>query len=128
MTKHIRTALAVSFGILVGGIGFSALHAQTKVPMAYWVTEVLEMQNQEAFSKAIQAVAPTVPKFGGRYIVLGGKLTADVGPVPARITIIAFDSPDKAQQWLTDPAAKAARDEVNKYVKTRGYIVEGTTN
>ena len=73
-------------------------------------------------------LSPTVQQFGGRYIVLGGKLTADVGPVPKRITIIAFDSIDKAQGWLNDPRARSARDEVNKHAKTRAYTVEGTAN
>ena len=107
-------------------LSFGTLYAQTKAPAVYWVTEVLELQDQAAFMTAIQAVSPTVKQFDGRYIVLGGKLTADVGPVPKRITIIAFDSMDKAQGWLNDPRAKSARDEVNKHAKTRAYTVEGT--
>jgi uncharacterized protein (DUF1330 family) len=128
MATLIKTALALMTGVLLGVIGFNALHAQTKALPAYWVTEVLEMQDQAAFMKAIQAVPPTVQKFGGRYIVLGGQLTADVGPVPKRIAIVAFDSMDKAQGWLTDPTAKGLRDEVNKHAKTRAYTVEGTAN
>ena len=123
MTRHIKIAFALIIGVVLGGGG---LHAQTKAPAAYWVTEVLEMQDQAAFMKAIQAVPATVQQFGGRYIVLGGKLTADVGPVPNRITIIAFDSMEKAQGWLSDPRAKSLRDEVNKHAKTRAYAVEGT--
>jgi uncharacterized protein (DUF1330 family) len=127
MTTHIKTALALITGVVLGGIGFDALHAQSKPQPVYWVTEVLEMQDQAAFTKAIQAVPPTMQNFGGRYIVLGGKLTADVGPVPKRITIIAFDSPEKAQGWLSDPTARGARDEVNKHAKTRAFAVEGTS-
>ncbi len=123
MKTHIKTLGAL---IIVALVSFGTLYAQTKTPAAYWVTEVLELQDQAAFMTAIQAVSPTVQQFGGRYIVLGGKLTADVGPVPKRITIIAFDSIDKAQGWLNDPRAKSARDEVNKHAKTRAYTVEGT--
>ena len=125
MKAHIKTAGALMIGVVLGGVSLSTLSAQTKAPAAYWVTEVLELQDQAAFMTAIQAVSPTVQQFG-RYIVLGGKLTADVGPVPKRITIIAFDSMNKAQGWLNDPKAKAARDEVNKHAKTRAYTVEGT--
>jgi Domain of unknown function (DUF1330) len=88
MTTHSKTALALMTGIVLGGVGFGALHAQTKAQPAYWVTEVLEMQDQPAFTKAIQAVPPTLQNFGGRYIVLGGKLAADIGPVPKRIAIL----------------------------------------
>jgi uncharacterized protein (DUF1330 family) len=56
------------------------------------------------------------------------KLTADIGPVPKRIAIVAFDSLDKAQGWLSDPTARRRRDEVNKYAQARAYAVEGTVN
>jgi uncharacterized protein (DUF1330 family) len=128
MKTRIGTLIALLSGIVIGGVGFGALHAQTRTAPAYWVTEVLEMGDQTAFTKAIQAVPPTLQPFGGRYIVLGGKIGADVGPPPRRITIVAFDSMDKAEKWISDPAAAAARGEVNKYVKTRGYTVEGVAN
>jgi len=108
MTTHIKTALALMTGVVLGGVGFGALRAQTKAQPAYWVTEVLEMRDQAAFMKAIQAVPPTVQNFGGRYIVLGGKLTADIGPVPKRIAIVAFDSMDKAQGMVERPHGPGA--------------------
>ena len=128
MKRSITLGLALLTGIAIGATAISQLNAQTKTPAAYWVTETLEMTDQAAFTKAIPAVMPTVQKFGGRYIVLGGKIAADMGTAPKRITIIAFDSLEKAQQWLSDPAAVAARAEVNKYAKTRAYTVEGNPN
>ena len=128
MAVKIKTALALAIGIVLCSLGYSALHAQTKTMAAYWVSEVLEMTDQAAFMKAIAAVPPTMQAFGGRYIVLGGKIAPDNGTPPRRITIIAFDSLDKAQQWISNPAAKAARDEVNKHAKTRSYAVEGVAN
>src|SRR6185436_6463196 len=74
MKAHIKTAGALMIGVVLGGVSLSTLSAQTKAPAAYWVTEVLELQDQAAFMTAIQAVSPTVQQFGGRYIVLGGKL------------------------------------------------------
>jgi uncharacterized protein (DUF1330 family) len=128
MTTHIKTALALMIGIVLGGVGFGALHAQTKAPPAYWVSELVEAHDRAAFMRAIHAVQPTVQKFGGRYIVFGGEFAADVGSVPKRVAIIAFDSMDNAQRWLNDPTAKGLRREVNKHAKTRAYIVEGTAD
>jgi uncharacterized protein (DUF1330 family) len=128
MRTHIKTALALMIGIVLGGVGFGALHAQTKAPPAYWVVEVQEMRDRAAVMRAIHAVQPTVQKFGGRYIVFGGELAADVGPLPKRVAIVAFDSMDNAQRWLSDPTAKALRQEVNKYAKTRAFAVEGTAD
>jgi uncharacterized protein (DUF1330 family) len=126
MKTQIKTLLALM--ILMAGASFSTLHAQTRMPAAYWVTEVLEMSDQAAFLKAIEAVPATLQPFGGRYIVLGGKIAPDNGPAPRRITIIAFDSLEKAQQWISNPAAAAARAEVNKHARTRSYAVEGVAN
>ena len=128
MTTYIKTALALMIGIVLGGVGFGALHAQTKAPPAYWVSELVETHDRAAFMRAIHAVQPTVQKFGGRYIVFGGELAADVGSVPKRVAIIAFDSMDNAQRWLSDPTAKGLRREVNRYGKTRAYMVEGTVD
>jgi uncharacterized protein (DUF1330 family) len=128
MITQIKAVLALMIGIVIGSFGLGALHAQTKSPAAYWVTEVLEMSDQAPFIKAIQAVPPTLQPFGGRYIVLGGKIAPDHGPPPNRITIVAFDSLEKAQQWISDSTAVAARAEVNKYAKTRSYAVEGVAN
>jgi uncharacterized protein (DUF1330 family) len=122
----IRLALAVTF--LVCTLWSHGSRAQTKAPLAYWVTETLEVKDQAAFLNAIQAVPPIVKAHGGRYIVLGGKIVPGVGSPPARITIIAFDSLEQAQKWYNDPAAVAARTEAQKYATVRDYTVEGVGN
>jgi uncharacterized protein (DUF1330 family) len=128
MKPRIHILIALLCGVVIGGVGFGALHAQTRTASAYWVTEVLEMGDQAAFMKAIEAVPPTVQPFGGHYAVLGGRIAGDVGPPPRRIAIIAFDSMDKAEKWVSDPAAAAARAEASKYAKTRSFTVEGVAN
>jgi uncharacterized protein (DUF1330 family) len=84
--------------------------------------------DQAAFANAIKAVPPTVQAHGGRYIVLGGKIVPGIGSPPSRITIIAFDSLEKAQEWYNDSAAVAARTEAQKYAKIRDYTVQGVGN
>jgi uncharacterized protein (DUF1330 family) len=86
------------------------------------------MHDQAAFMNAIKAVPPTLQAYGGHYLVLGGKIVAGVGSSPSRITIIAFDSLAKAQQWLSDPASLTARTEAQKYVKVREYTLEGVAD
>jgi uncharacterized protein (DUF1330 family) len=126
MTAHIKTALAVVIGIVVGSAGLDALKAQTKALPAYWVIEVVEVRDQAAFMASVHTVTPTVQPFGGRYIVFGGNPTADYGPAPRRVAVIAFDSMDNAQAWVNDPTAKALRADVRKYAEMRSYLVEGT--
>ena len=106
-------------------IGFGALHAQTKMQPAFWVTETLEVSDQAAFLNVIKAVPATLQSFGGQYVVLGGKIAPGEGSPPRRITIVAFDSLEKAQQWFDSPVASAARAEAQKFAKIRSYFVEG---
>jgi uncharacterized protein (DUF1330 family) len=128
MTSQIKIAFALMIGIVIGSVGFGALHAQTKTPAAYWVTETLEMTDQAAFMNTIKGVPPTLQPFGGHYIVRGGKIVPGVGSLPSRITIIAFDSLEKAEQWLSDPTALALRTEAQKHAKVREYTVQGVAD
>jgi uncharacterized protein (DUF1330 family) len=124
----IKAIVALTMAVVIFSFGCGGLRAQTKTPAAYWVTETLEVMDQAAFVNAIKAVPPTVQAHGGRYIVLGGKIVPGVGSPPSRITIIAFDSLEKAQEWFNDPAAVAARTEAQKYAKVRDYTVQGVAN
>jgi uncharacterized protein (DUF1330 family) len=125
MTAQIKLAAMLAISFLFSGMGFGALHAQTKTSPAFWITETLEVSDQEAFLNIIKAVPATLQPFGGQYIVLGGKIAPGEGSPPRRITIVAFDSLEKAQQWFDSPAATAARAEAQKFAKIRSYFVEG---
>jgi uncharacterized protein (DUF1330 family) len=128
MTTQFKLLLALAGGLAICFIGFGGLRAQTKAPTAYWVTETLDVSDQAALLDAIKAVPPTIQSFVGHYIVLGGKIVPGEGVPPRRITIIAFDSLEKAQQWFGSPAAAAARTEAQKFAKIRSYFVEGVAN
>ncbi len=127
-STSIRFLAVIAFAVVAYAFTGGRLHAQTKTPAAYWVTETLEVTDQTAFMNAIKAVPPTVQAHGGHYIVLGGKIVPGVGSPPARITIIAFDSLEMAQEWYNDPAAVAARTAAQKYAKIRDYTVQGVAN
>jgi uncharacterized protein (DUF1330 family) len=128
MSTQIKKLFAVAVVAVLYNFSCNTVYAQSKTPMAYWVTETLEVTNQAAFANAIKGVPPTVQAHGGRYIVLGGKIVPGIGSPPSRITIIAFDSLEQAQDWYNDPAAVAVRTEAQKYAKIRDYTVQGVAN
>src|SRR3954452_4500468 len=97
MTTQIKLAATLGSSFVFGCIGFGALHAQTKISPAFWVTETLEVSDQPGFLNVIKAVPATLEPFGGKSIVLGGKIGPGEGSPPRRITIVAFDSLEKAQ-------------------------------
>ena len=125
MTMPTKLAAALAGSLVFGCIGFGALHAQTKTSPAFWVTETLEVSDQAAFLNVIKGVPATLQRFGGQYIVLGGKIAPGEGSPPRRITIVAFESLEKAQQWFNSPAATAARAQAQSFAKIRSYFVEG---
>jgi len=125
MTMQIKLAATLISSFVLSTIGSAALHAQTKTSPAFWITETLEVSDQAAFLNVIKAVPATLQPFGGQYIVLGGQIAPGEGPPPRRITIVAFESLEKAQQWFDSSEATAARAEAQKFAKIRSYFVEG---
>src|ERR1700716_1923145 len=79
MTTQLKLAAPLASSFVYGCIGFGALHAQTKISPAFWVTETLEVSDQAAFLNVIKAVPGTLQPFGGQYIVLGGKIASGEG-------------------------------------------------
>ena len=73
MTTQIKLAAALASSFEFGYFGFGALHAETKISPAFWVTETLEVFDQAAFLNVIKAVPPTLQPFEGKYIVVGGE-------------------------------------------------------
>jgi uncharacterized protein (DUF1330 family) len=126
--KANEFCIAITLSFLACSFVCCRAEAQTTTPAAYWVTEALEVMDQAGFANAVKAVAATVQAHGGRYIVRGGKIVPGIGLPPSRITIIAFDSLEKAEEWYNDAVAVAARTEVQKYAKEREYTVQGVAN
>jgi len=71
-------------------------HAQA-TPKAYVVTEI-EVINQEAQNAYLPKVGEVIKSTGGTYLARGGKIVAlEGGDAPKRLTIVVYDSLQKAQ-------------------------------
>jgi len=54
------------------------------------------------YGEYMQKVPLTVKKFGGRYLVRGGKITTLSGEWhPERVILLEFDGMEEARNWLT---------------------------
>src|SRR5262245_33738717 len=123
MNWKLEAVSLLLVGVLCLALG--TVRAQSTSPKAYWVTETLEVKDQEAFLKAVRAVAPTLKQHGGRYVVLDDRIAADPGPAQKRITVIEFDTLEQAQKWVASREGTKARVEVFRHAKARNYSVEG---
>ena len=129
MKTQYALAIATFAGIAMGGVAIQALHAQAK-PRAYVVIEI-DVVNQDAFFKEFVPVAvKTIMDQGGKFLARGGKLVNIEGPAPLssedkRLTVVEFESMEKAQATFASPSYSDVRTIGNKHAKFRIVGVEG---
>ncbi|HET7382847.1 MAG TPA: DUF1330 domain-containing protein [Pseudolabrys sp.] len=123
-TRYIVALAVASFGF--GAIAVQGLHAQA-TPKAYVITEI-EVINQEAQNAYLPKVGEVIKSTGGTYLVRGGKISALEGEAPKRVTVVVYDSLQKAQASRTSPAWTALKADRDKAIKAKSYVVEGLPN
>ena len=126
MKANFKVAIALVAGAAIGGAAIQGLHAQA-APKAYVVTEI-EVINQEALEAFLPKVAEAIKSSGGTYLARGGKIVALEGEAPKRVTIVVYDSLEKAQASRNSPAWAALSAERDKAIKAKSYVIEGLPN
>ena len=134
-TNHMLT-LTLLAGISIGLIAGQAIHAQqVKTRPAYIIAEVEKDPNKAGDPTAMKKYAEEVPKtlaaFGAQYEVTSpsNKVQTLEGEAPKGfITILAFDSIDKARGWYYSPAYEALKPLRENTSKSRLLLVEGVTH
>ena len=62
------------------------------------------------FEEYKRAAAPTVARYGGRYLVRGGALSVVEGSwEPRRLVVLEFESVERARQWIQSPEYQAVK-------------------
>ncbi|MEH2505077.1 MULTISPECIES: DUF1330 domain-containing protein [unclassified Bradyrhizobium] len=72
----------------------------------YWIGRV-DVHNDEGYKPYMAANPAIFQKFGGRFIVRGGKFTAVEGQCRSRNVVIEFDSYEKALACYNSPEYQA---------------------
>ena len=68
--------------------------------MAVYVIGEIEVTDQATYDDYRKQVPATVTKYGGRFIMRGGKVeTLEGGWAPKRIVALEFPSMEQAQKW-----------------------------
>ncbi len=72
--------------------------------MKGYVIGEVAVNNRAAYEEYRRQVLATIEKFGGRFLVRGGKVEGLEGPAPAgRIVVLEFPSFDQAAKWYRSP-------------------------
>src|SRR5437667_12849150 len=85
--------------------------------------EILEPAGYEEYKKLAGA---TVEKYGGKYIVRGGKAEVLEGDwQPKRIVVLEFESMERAKEWLNCDEYREPRKLRHKTARANMLLVEG---
>lgn len=121
-----KTILTSIGGIALLAIGYTAGAADAPTPKGYIVAEVT-VTDAEEMKPYAAATTPIISKFGGHYIVRGGKSASLEGAAPApRIAMMEFPSFAAAQAYYSSPDYSAIKTLRQKAATSRLFLVEGT--
>jgi uncharacterized protein (DUF1330 family) len=94
--------------------------------MAAYVILDVKIQDAERYAEYVKAGTSSVPQYGGKYIVRGGKVEVLEGPwQPNRMIVIEFANFDQANRWYHSPEYQAALPGRLRSAESKVVIVEG---
>ena len=72
--------------------------------MAAYVIADVEVKDAETYERYRPIAAETVAKYGGRFLVRGGRVEPlEGGWSPKRIVVLEFPSMEQAKRWYSSP-------------------------
>ena len=91
----------------------------------YVIAEVT-VTDPPGFEKYRQMVGPTVARYGGRFVVRGGKTETVEGQwEPTRLIVLEFESTARAKEWWASEEYREAKALRQRTARTNAVIVEG---
>jgi uncharacterized protein (DUF1330 family) len=94
--------------------------------MKAYVIGDIEVTDQKPYDEYRGQVLATIEKYGGRFLVRGGRTDAvEGGWQPKRLVILEFPSFEQAQKWYRSPEYAPLITLRQKGAKGRLVIVEG---
>jgi len=79
------------------------------MPKGYWIARIA-VTNAERYSAYVHALPAVIERFGGRFLVAGGKLDVVEGEAKPRNVVIAFEDYETARAcWHSAEYAEVAR-------------------
>jgi len=92
---------------------------------AYIIVEI-DIVDPAGYEEYKKLAGATVEKYGGKYIVRGGKTEVLEGDwKPKRIVVLEFESMQRAKDWLDSEEYREPRKMRHRTAKTNMLVVEG---
>jgi uncharacterized protein (DUF1330 family) len=97
--------------------------------VAGYVIAIVEVTNAEGYRRYSEQVPATIAKYGGHYLVRGGKTEVREGEWPGpRTVIIEFPSLARALEWYESREYKPLRPIRQANSRARIAFFEGVAN
>jgi len=94
--------------------------------MAGYVIVDVDVHDAEAYGEYRRLVAPTIEKYGGRFVVRGGAHEVVEGDwTPHRVIVLEFESVARAKEWYGSEEYAPALAIRLKATTSSMIIVEG---
>jgi uncharacterized protein (DUF1330 family) len=104
----------------------SRITGEGEAHMAAYVIADLTITDPEGFAVYRTMVPATIARYGGKYVVRGGKTeTLEGGWDPKRVVVIEFESAERARQWWACEEYREAKALRQRTARTNLIIVEG---
>ena len=96
------------------------------MPKGYWLAR-LDINDRETFAEYRKRNAAPITRFGGRFVVKGGKAETLLGPVREENVVIEFDDYAQAKACFQSAEYQAAAEYLKRSCSVIEFvIVEGT--
>lgn len=97
--------------------------------MAGYVVAIVDVTDTEGYQEYSRHVPATIAKYGGHYLVRGGRMELREGEWPGlRTVILEFPSLARALEWYDSPEYRPLRPIRQKNAYSRIALFEGVTN
>ena len=94
--------------------------------MPAYVIVDLEITDPGGFEDYKQAVAPTIARYGGRYLVRGGTAETLEGTwTPKRVVVLEFPDRAAAKAWWSSADYAAAKALRQRCARTDLIVIDG---
>jgi uncharacterized protein (DUF1330 family) len=92
---------------------------------AYLISQI-EVHDPIGYEEYRRLVVPSLAKYGGKFVVRGGKIEVLEGTwAPKRVVICEFESADRAREWYHSPEYKPAMNIRQKTASAQIIVVDG---
>jgi uncharacterized protein (DUF1330 family) len=92
---------------------------------AYIIVEI-EITDPIGYGEYKKQAGATVEKYGGKYLVRGGKTEVLEGNwKPKRIVVLEFPTVERAKEWLNCEEYREPRKMRHRTAKTNMLVIEG---